>query len=63
MIRPCPTCQREVAKSASTAFPFCSARCRTIDLGRWLNEDYRIPVEGSGSGGGDSLTPGTDDER
>jgi endogenous inhibitor of DNA gyrase (YacG/DUF329 family) len=23
-------------------FPFCSARCRLIDLGRWLGEDYRI---------------------
>lgn len=23
-------------------FPFCSARCKTIDLGKWLNEEYRI---------------------
>ena len=27
-------------------FPFCSERCRAIDLGRWLGEAYRIPVEG-----------------
>jgi hypothetical protein len=27
------------------AFPFCSARCKTIDLGRWLNEEYRVPVQ------------------
>jgi endogenous inhibitor of DNA gyrase (YacG/DUF329 family) len=26
-------------------FPFCSERCKTIDLGRWLNESYRLPVE------------------
>jgi endogenous inhibitor of DNA gyrase (YacG/DUF329 family) len=26
-------------------FPFCSARCKTIDLGRWLNESYRLPAE------------------
>jgi hypothetical protein len=26
-------------------FPFCSRRCRQIDLGRWLGEQYRIPVE------------------
>jgi endogenous inhibitor of DNA gyrase (YacG/DUF329 family) len=26
-------------------FPFCSARCKTIDLGRWLGETYRIPAE------------------
>ncbi len=25
-------------------FPFCSRRCKTIDLGRWLSEDYRIPA-------------------
>jgi endogenous inhibitor of DNA gyrase (YacG/DUF329 family) len=23
-------------------FPFCSARCKAIDLGKWLNEEYRI---------------------
>jgi endogenous inhibitor of DNA gyrase (YacG/DUF329 family) len=26
-------------------FPFCSGRCKTIDLGRWLGETYRIPAE------------------
>jgi endogenous inhibitor of DNA gyrase (YacG/DUF329 family) len=26
-------------------FPFCSERCKTIDLGRWLGETYRIPAE------------------
>ena len=25
--------------------PFCSARCKAIDLGKWLTESYRIPVE------------------
>lgn len=25
--------------------PFCSERCRLIDLGRWLNEEQRLPVE------------------
>ena len=23
-------------------YPFCTRRCRTIDLGRWLGEDYRV---------------------
>jgi endogenous inhibitor of DNA gyrase (YacG/DUF329 family) len=27
-------------------YPFCSRRCKTIDLGRWLGETYRIPHEG-----------------
>jgi endogenous inhibitor of DNA gyrase (YacG/DUF329 family) len=26
-------------------YPFCSARCRKIDLGRWLGESYRVPAE------------------
>jgi endogenous inhibitor of DNA gyrase (YacG/DUF329 family) len=26
-------------------FPFCSRRCKTIDLGRWLDEQYRIDAE------------------
>jgi endogenous inhibitor of DNA gyrase (YacG/DUF329 family) len=29
-------------------FPFCSKRCRLIDLGRWLGEDYRIAPETEG---------------
>jgi endogenous inhibitor of DNA gyrase (YacG/DUF329 family) len=28
-------------------FPFCSPRCKTIDLGRWLGETYRLPAEDS----------------
>jgi len=24
-------------------YPFCTKRCKLIDLGRWLNEDYKIP--------------------
>ncbi len=39
---PCPTC----GKPATPKFrPFCSDRCKTIDLGRWLGGDYRIPSE------------------
>ena len=26
-------------------YPFCSAKCRKIDLGRWLGEKYRVPAE------------------
>jgi endogenous inhibitor of DNA gyrase (YacG/DUF329 family) len=40
----CPVCHREFEKSDSPALPFCSERCRTIDLGRWLGESYRLPV-------------------
>ena len=40
----CPVCQREFEKAESRALPFCSERCRTIDLGRWLGESYHLPV-------------------
>lgn len=42
----CPTCDMladpEVAKKN---LPFCSDRCRLIDLGRWLNEEHALPCE------------------
>ena len=40
----CPICKREFERESSPAVPFCSERCRTIDLGRWLGESYSLPV-------------------
>jgi endogenous inhibitor of DNA gyrase (YacG/DUF329 family) len=41
----CPTCARPAAlRATNAAFPFCSPRCRLVDLGKWLNEEYRVPV-------------------
>ena len=40
----CPICEKTFAREESTALPFCSERCRTIDLGRWLGETYRMPA-------------------
>jgi endogenous inhibitor of DNA gyrase (YacG/DUF329 family) len=39
----CPTCKKEFDKDFSTALPFCSDRCRLIDLGRWLDEEQTLP--------------------
>lgn len=45
-VTPCPTCGRPVAWSDRSPYrPFCSKRCRLIDLGEWLEEDRRIPGE------------------
>lgn len=50
--RMCPTCGKPVApRAANPAFPFCSARCRLLDLGKWLGEEYRVPAERPGDGG------------
>jgi uncharacterized protein len=40
----CPTCRREVERK-SAFLPFCSDRCRLLDLGRWISQDYRIKGE------------------
>ena len=37
----CPTCRTLVTKD-DEYFPFCSDRCRLIDLGKWASGDYRI---------------------
>ena len=40
----CPTCQKEIEWDKKNVFrPFCSERCRLIDLGDWANETHRIP--------------------
>jgi endogenous inhibitor of DNA gyrase (YacG/DUF329 family) len=40
----CPTCRRPVEWSEHSAYrPFCSERCRLIDLGAWLTEQNKIP--------------------
>jgi endogenous inhibitor of DNA gyrase (YacG/DUF329 family) len=40
----CPICHCEFESDQSPALPFCSERCRTIDLGRWLGEGYLMPI-------------------
>jgi len=44
----CPICGGERVSfdvSGKGFFPFCSARCKMVDLGRWLGEEYCIPEE------------------
>jgi uncharacterized protein len=41
----CPTCGLPFESTETPAMPFCSERCRLIDLGRWLNEEQGLPVE------------------
>ncbi len=47
----CPLCGKETAWRENPFRPFCSERCRLIDLGKWAAEEYRIegserPAEG-----------------
>ena len=43
----CPTCKCEVKWEESDYRPFCSERCKLIDLGVWASEDYVIDNESS----------------
>ena len=51
---PCPECGRP---SSRDNYPFCSNRCRSLDLSRWLNGSYAIPVSD------DESKPDGSDER
>ncbi|WP_350296339.1 DNA gyrase inhibitor YacG [Limnohabitans sp. Rim8] len=43
---PCPTCAGDsVFNSTNIYRPFCSARCKGIDLGAWASESFRVPED------------------
>jgi hypothetical protein len=62
----CPTCKKPVhepkaGEELPKCFPFCSDRCKLIDLGRWLDGKYQVPVvdreDKHGSADEDDLRP------
>jgi uncharacterized protein len=58
----CPICQKPAApRPENPSAPFCSARCRQVDLGRWLGEEYRVP-EHKPDGEPDPVPPASNDE-
>lgn len=42
----CPICGKHMDQGPQEwpAWPFCSPKCRLIDLGRWLKQDYAVPA-------------------
>jgi len=43
---PCPTCGQPSLFARSNSYrPFCSERCKQIDLGAWAAEDFRVPSD------------------
>lgn len=60
---PCPNCGEPAdATSANNWRPFCSRRCKLIDLGEWLTEEHHIPDEATGGGDGAPWPKPGDDE-
>ena len=46
----CPRCGAETLYSPENKWrPFCSERCRMIDLGKWAAEEYRVPEKDDAS--------------
>jgi uncharacterized protein len=41
----CSICEKFFDPESSKFMPFCSARCKNIDLNRWLDERYGMPYE------------------
>ncbi|HEX6733722.1 MAG TPA: DNA gyrase inhibitor YacG [Azonexus sp.] len=54
----CPQCGGESLWSPENKWrPFCSERCKQIDLGAWASDSYRIPVQGQPDGLDGELPP------
>jgi hypothetical protein len=41
----CPRCGARTDWQDNPTRPFCSEKCRLVDLGRWASEEYRVPGE------------------
>lgn len=56
----CPTCKKTGDWFATDFGPFCSKRCKLIDLGKWLGEENRIsePLRPEHFSGYENLPPG-----
>lgn len=53
----CPVCKKDAQWEENPFRPFCSERCRLLDLGKWASEDYRI------AGGGKDVPEADDGEK
>jgi len=41
----CPLCKKATTWEENPWRPFCSERCKLMDLGKWASEEYKIPAE------------------
>ncbi len=50
---PCPRCGQPSQWENNPFRPFCSERCKMIDLGAWANEEYKLPTQDAPTAAGD----------
>lgn len=43
----CPKCGKQAEYSGNEFRPFCSERCKLLDFGAWVDEEYNLPSETS----------------
>jgi endogenous inhibitor of DNA gyrase (YacG/DUF329 family) len=56
----CPACGKPALYAPENAArPFCSARCRSVDLGAWASESYRVAAATPPEAGTDERSPGS----
>jgi uncharacterized protein len=55
----CPTCGRALEWSTAVFRPFCSERCRLVDLGAWFSEQHAIPEDSADAETAESLGEST----
>jgi endogenous inhibitor of DNA gyrase (YacG/DUF329 family) len=58
----CPTCRRQTTWDGNPHRPFCSERCRVLDLGNWATGRYRITGPPADALPGEQTDGGDDDE-
>jgi endogenous inhibitor of DNA gyrase (YacG/DUF329 family) len=44
-MKKCPICDKPAETKENPHRPFCSARCKLLDLGNWVDENYRVPSQ------------------
>lgn len=57
---PCPTCRQPAVYGPANPWrPFCSERCRSVDLGAWASERFRVPADAPPEDGSEARAPDT----
>ncbi|MCC7071221.1 MAG: DNA gyrase inhibitor YacG [Deltaproteobacteria bacterium] len=59
----CPTCRKPVREPRGPPRPFCSARCKLVDLQKWLGGAFAIPGEPSDEPSDEPEGAASDSER
>jgi len=62
MKRTCPICRKPTDSETDADFPFCSERCRTLDLGNWASEKYVVSEPVFDEDGAEESTPADPDD-